>query len=76
MIHLLSVTRFGGGNKKIIAWFLTAYYNLLNKIFEFLFHFMEISMLGRAFGPEGVWTVEAMASVISVFIYCRTVYVR
>lgn len=33
-------------------------------------------MLGRAFGPEGAWTVEAMASVISVFIYCRTVYVR
>ena len=27
-IHLLSVTRFGGGNIKIIAWFLATYYDL------------------------------------------------
>ncbi len=28
VIHLLSVTRFGGGNIKIIAWFLATNYDL------------------------------------------------
>ena len=54
-IHLLSVTRFGGGNIKIIAWFFVTCYDLCKETFELLFRFINAYILpesGMHFEPQ------------------------
>ena len=55
VIHLLSVTRFGGGNIKIIAWFFVTCYDLCKETFELLFRFINAYILpesGMHFEPQ------------------------